>query len=385
MTTLASAAPAAGFPTIGYQELLRRVQHGNPMNRVPLVGSMELTYRCNLACTHCWVNLPTGDRAARARELTYAELQRITDEIVAADGLYMLLTGGEVFVRPDFFDVYRYMKRQGLLMIIFTNGTTVTERVADELAEYPPNRVEISLYGVTPKTYEAMTRVDGLRRCLRGIELLLSRGIKLRLKSVATTTNYDEFLAMRDFVRREFDLPFHYDPNINYRKVEGRSGSEPATVRVPPAKIVELDRQMDGPEENGKIYEGNLRVTSEYLFTCGAGLDTFHVDPYGRLSSCMMVPSITYDLRQGSFKEGWASLFERVVQRKKSASRRCDSCAIAAACDTCPGWSILEHGEGVLEKPVDYLCEINHRRAEAFGPPGLIPTITLKGAPHGRE
>ncbi len=118
-------------------------------------------------------------------------------------------------------------------------------------------------------------------------------------------------------------------------------------------------------------------MESDHVFTCGAGLNTYHIDPYGRLSSCMMVPSITYDLRAGSFAEGWASLLDRVVNLRRSTTTRCQSCAIAGACDACPGWATLEHGE--LEAPIDYLCEINHRRAEAFAAPALVPGITRKG------
>lgn len=370
------------IPSIGYHELTRRIQRGDQKARIPLQGSWELTYRCNLACTHCWVNIPASDRAARARELAFEEICRITDEIVKAGCLWMLLTGGEVFIRPDFFDIYRYMKRSGLLLTIFSNGTLVTPEVADFLAEYPPNRVEISLYGITPETYEAVTQVPALERCLRGIRLLRERGIKIRLKSVVTTANCDEFLAISEYVRREFGLTFAYDPNINYRKVEGREGSAPALVRVPPEKVVELDLALDAETGGLKnFYERDQRLVSDYVFNCGAGVNTFHIDPYGRLSTCMMVPSHAHDLRNGSFKEGWGQFFPIVVNRKKTEATRCDSCAIAAACDTCPGWSTLEHGE--LERPVDYLCEINHLRAEAFGSPALIPAISMKGALHG--
>jgi radical SAM protein with 4Fe4S-binding SPASM domain len=243
--------------------------------------------------------------------------------------------------------------------------------------------VEISLYGATRETYRAVTGHDGLDRCLRGIRLLLARGLNLKLKSVVTTANYDEFVAIRDFVRRELGLGFTYDPNINFRKVEGRSGSAPAAVRVAPEAVVALDRLME--EDTGELrefYARDQRLVSDYVFNCGAGLNTYHVDPYGVMSSCMMVPSITYDLRRGSFREGWASFGERVVSLRRTTTTRCTSCDIAAACDTCPGWSTLEHG--TLESPVDYMCEINHRRAEAFGPPDLIRTITMKGTPiHG--
>ncbi len=369
------------MPSIGYHDLVQRIQHGNRMARVPLEGSIELTYRCNLACPHCWVNLPANDRVAKARELTLDEIRRITDEVVEAGCLWMLLTGGEVFIRSDFFDIYRHLKRRGLLVTIFTNGTAITPKVADFLAEYPPNRVEISLYGITPKTYEAMTGEPALERCLRGIRLLRERGIKLKLKSVVTTANYDEFLTIAHYVKREFGRTFSYDPNINYRKVEGREGFAPAAVRVPPEKIVELDLALDA--ESGDLqsfYARDHRVASEHVFTCGAGLNTFHIDPYGRLSSCMMVPSVTYDLRHGSFREGWDTFLDRIVNLKKTRTTRCNSCAIAGACDTCPGWSTLEHGE--FERPVDYLCEINHQRAAAFGSTVLIPTIQVKGVPH---
>ncbi len=367
--------------SIGYGELVKRIEGGNVRARVPLSGSWELTYRCNLRCGHCWVNLPVDDRAARARELRLDEIQHITDQIVEAGCLWMLLTGGEVFVRPDFTAVYRHMQAQGLSLILYSNGTTITERVADFLAEWPPKRVEISLYGVTRGTYEAVTGVPALERCLAGIRRLLDRKIKVKLKSVVTTDNVDEFLTIRDFVRRELGLrEFRYDPNINYRKVEGREGMAPVRYRVPPERIVEIDAAMDDDSDDLRRFyqERTGPVSSQYVFTCGAGMNSFHIDPYGKLSTCMMVPSHTYDLRCGSFREGWEHYFPSVIGARRERGSRCDTCAIASACDNCPGWSVLEHGE--FEHPNDYLCELNHRRAERFGAVALVPTITRKEA-----
>jgi radical SAM protein with 4Fe4S-binding SPASM domain len=369
--------------SIGYAELVDRIRRGDVRARIPLSGSWELTYRCNLACGHCWVNLPAGDTAARARELTLPEIERITDEIVEAGCLWMLLTGGEIFIRPDFAAIYRYMKRVGLVLTLYSNGTAITERIADLLAELPPKRVEISLYGITPATYRAVTGAGRLDRCLRGIRLLLDRKIRLRLKTVVTTDNYDEFLAIRKFVKAELGLrDFYYDPNLNYRKVEGRSGLAPARYRVPPEKIVALDRLIDEADGGDlrKFYQHARPLESSYVFTCGAGLNSFHIDPYGKLSTCMMVPGYEYDLRQGSFRHGWDEYFPSVIGRKKEKSARCNTCAIASACDNCPGWSLLEHGE--FEHPNDYLCELNHRRAEAFESPALIATIKPKEAVH---
>ena len=371
----------AAIPSIGFQELIKRIVHGNARERVPLQGSIELTYRCNLACEHCWVNLPSGDRGARRRELTAAELSRIGGEIADAGGLWVLLTGGEVFLRPDFFEIYDDMKRRGLMVVVYTNGTTVTERVADRLAASPPSRVEISVYGATPGTYRRMTGHAALDRCLRGIRLLLDRGINLNLKTVVTTTNYDEFLEIRDHAMREFGIFLRYDPNINFRKVEGREGFAPARVRLSAEQVVALDRIVDDEAKFRETYRRDNRLTTDHVFSCGAGINTFNVDPYGWMTSCMMVKSIGYDLRAGSFAEGWASFHERIVERRKSGARRCDTCSIAGACDSCPGWSDLEHGD--LETPVDYLCEVNHARAAAFGSTALISSIAMKGALRG--
>lgn len=366
--------------TIGYPELMSRIRNGDRTQRIPLHGTFELTYRCNLGCTHCWVNLPAGDARARAGELAIEEIARITDEVVDAGCLWMLLTGGEIFVRPDFPEIYLHMKRKGLLLSLYTNATLITPRLADLLAEYPPARVEVSLYGITPETYEAVTGTSALDRCLRGIRLLLDRAIKVRLKSVVTTANYDEFPVIAQSVRREFGLAFGYDPSLNFRKVDGREASAPAAVRVEPERVVELDRLLDA--ETGdleRFYHRDHRVTTDHLFTCGAGINAFHVDPYGRLGACMMVPSITFDLRRGSFRRGWDELLDRVVRRRKSRATRCDGCSIAAACDACPGWSTLEHGE--LETPVDYVCVLNRRRAEAFRA-DFAGSIKLRGASH---
>lgn len=367
--------------SIGYGELVRRlVPEGG--GRRPISGTWELTYRCHLRCGHCWVNLPVSDGNARRRELTLPEVQRITDEVVEAGCLWMTLTGGEVTMRPDFVDVFRYMKRAGLVLTVYTNGAAITERLADFFAAWPPARVEISLYAITPDTYRAVTGVPALAPVLRGIRLLLDRDIKVKLKSVVTRDNYDEFLAIRRYVREEFGLrEFHYDPNLNYRKVEGREGFEPARYRVAPEQIVALDRAMDAERDDlGAFYRERLGpVRSAFVFTCGAGLNSFHIDPYGRASTCMMVPSHTFDLRRGSFRDAWEDFFPTVIGTSRRADSRCDTCQLASACDNCPGWSVLEHGE--FGHPNDFLCQLNHRRAEAFAPT-IVRSIEPKEAQH---
>ncbi len=108
--------------------------------RFPLDGTLELTHRCNLACVHCYVNLPANDPDARNRELTYEECCRVIDAMVVEGCLFLLITGGEPLLRRDFRDIYLYAKRSGLLITLFTNGCMLTPDTVDFLAETPPSR-----------------------------------------------------------------------------------------------------------------------------------------------------------------------------------------------------------------------------------------------------
>ena len=83
--------------------------------------------------------------------------------------VFLLLTGGEVFLRPDFFEIYTPLTRMGLVLTLFTNGTLITDEIASRLAEAPPSRTEITLYGATAETYEAVTGIPGsYARCISG-------------------------------------------------------------------------------------------------------------------------------------------------------------------------------------------------------------------------
>src|SRR5579872_2106852 len=137
--------------------------------RAPVDVSIEVTRRCPLQCLHCYNNLPMNDAAARTQELTFEEHCRLLDELVAAGTLWILYTGGEIFARSDFLQIYTEAKKRGFLVTLFTNGTMITPRVADYLAEWRPFAIEITLYGATQETYEALTKIPGsYAKCMNG-------------------------------------------------------------------------------------------------------------------------------------------------------------------------------------------------------------------------
>jgi radical SAM protein with 4Fe4S-binding SPASM domain len=344
--------------------------------RWPATGTFEMTRRCNFACTHCYNNLPAGDLAARRAELTREEHYRLLDEVAEAGCLWLLYTGGEIFARADFFDIYTYAKRTGFLITLFTNGRAITRKIADFLAEWRPFRIEITLYGHTRETYERLTRMPGsYDGSMRGVHLLAERGLPLVLKTVVTKTNQIEFPAIRRFAEQEMGTEFRFDGMLNGR-VDGKPG--PVSERLTPEEIVALDlgdpvrrdgwvkaaaAQPEPPESDGSLGQ---------LYSCGGGYHGFSIDPYGILRICALSTRDGYDLRTGTFREGWEEALGRI--RAKPATRRtkCTDCRLKMLCGMCPAMGELEHGDP--EKVVEPFCEVGHLRAMVLGVP--IP-------PHG--
>ena len=225
--------------TTTYTAFSDRIHRATTGRQVPLDVTFEITRRCPLVCAHCYNNLPMGDRKAQLEELTTADHRRLLEEVGDMGTLWLLFTGGEIFARPDFLDIYTHAKRNGFLVTLFTNGTLISPRVADYLAEWRPFAVEITLYGRTRETYERLTGVPGsYDRCLRGIDLLRERGLPLKLKTVAVTINKHEVWDMQRFAEDELGVEFKFDPMINPRIDCSLS---PLAVRLAPEEVVSFD------------------------------------------------------------------------------------------------------------------------------------------------
>lgn len=363
----------ATIPEINVTDLSKRISPQVLAAHIPINGGFDLTYRCNLNCVHCYCNLPAGDKAAATREMPTSEFIRIMDELAAAGTLYLTLTGGEPLLRPDFREIYLYAKRQGFLVTIFTNGTTITPSMADFLAEWPPSMVEITLYGADRATYEKITRVPGsYDRCLAGIRLLKERNVRVSLKAVALTLNKSQ---LPDIYRLAKEMGaasmFRYDCLIHPRLDGGRG---PLAYRVPPTEIPALDLAL--PELSSALLaycqHGIPNQASDNLYGCGAGLGLFHIDPYGYLKMCT-ISEPAYNLRTGRFREGWDQVFPARRAEKLSQKSACYGCTLRSVCTQCPARARLEYDDP--HAPIPYFHDVALARIELAHSIPLLSTV----------
>jgi len=336
----------------GLQDRLRE-------DRVPFVGTLEVTERCNLRCTHCYLT----HRSVEA-ELSLNEIRRTLDEVAELGCLGLLLTGGEPFVRRDFLDIYAHAKRRGFWITLFTNGTLLTPWVADYLEEWRPRLLEISVYGASARVYESITGVPGsFEKCMAGIDLILERDIPLTLKTMVLRQNVHELDALRELADG-LGVPFRFDQMICPRN----DGSDiPYDARLSPEEAVRIDwedeeRRAEFTELFDKL--GGHRRTDRRLFRCGAGIEMFHIDSYGIVRPCRLLRSLGFSLRDMPFKRGWEDVLPSQLVGELPPDHRCVDCDWSSVCLQCPGWSDVVHGD--LTTPVDYLCKVTELRAQAF-------------------
>jgi radical SAM protein with 4Fe4S-binding SPASM domain len=337
--------------------------------RMPLQVSIEVTRRCPLECQHCYNNLPMGDQDARSREMTTEEHFRMLDELAEMDCFWLLYTGGEIFARKDFLEIYTYAKKKGFLITLFTNGTLINEKIADYLVEWPPFAIEITLYGRTKETYEALTQIPGsYERCLRGIKLLKERGLPLKLKTVATSINKHEVSAMRRFAEEEFGVEFKFDGQINPRIDCSQS---PLAVRLTPEEVVALDMHAPkGVSEYRRLAKHDLENPpnlshNDTVYFCGGGMSTFAINAYGEMGICVISQQETFDIRQSGLKPAWEHSLYNLRNRKRTRVTKCIQCRIQSLCGMCPANGEMENGD--RESPVAFLCHVAHLRAASIG------------------
>jgi radical SAM protein with 4Fe4S-binding SPASM domain len=346
--------------------------------RIPFSFELEITSRCSNDCRHCYINLPAGDRVAQDKELSLEEIKELVDEAVSLGALWCLITGGEPLLREDFFSLYLYMKKKGLLVSVFTNATLITEEHARLFQKYPPRELEVSVYGVTQETYERVTRRTGSHAAfMKGLALLLGSGIKVRLKAMALRSNLHEMQEIARFCREKTKDYFRLDPFLHLRyDGDQKRNEEIRSERLSPGEITALERsdpeRLEALQSScGRLIASDSSVLDcNHLFHCGAGNDSFNVSYNGLLRLC---PSLwhtdcVYDLKRGNLEEAWQTFIPQVRgmrSKRREFLDNCLGCSIVNLCMWCPAHAHLE--TGAMDTPVDYFCRVAHARTELFG------------------
>lgn len=350
------------------------LQNKAAMLGVPIVGNFEITPRCNLGCKMCYVRQSQAQVNAHGGECSASVWKDYIRHAVDCGMLMMLITGGEPTIRPDFLDIYTYAHELGVMVSINSNGTIMSQhKFIEAFEKYPPLRINISLYGASPKTYQDLCGdEDAYYSAIETIKSLRSIGVDVKLNYTATPYNIDDMDAI-ERIAEELGVPvqcstYMFPPMRRGVSADSRLTAEDSAAAALKnlkhrytneeyiARLTDIlngvsdartgEECMDVPLEQGHNEEGER-------MRCRAGACNFWLAWDGYLQPCGIMPSPRVNIAEvGGFKNAWESIRRQVANIRLPI--KCKTCGMRSACEVCAASCICE--SGAADSVPEYMC-----------------------------
>jgi len=331
--------------------------------RLPLEGHIDLTYRCNNHCRHCWLWLPEQAKVQKD-ELAFDEIQHIVDQARTMGCQRWGISGGEPMLRPDFPEIFDYLTRKAVGYTLNTNGTLITPEIARLLVHKGTKMV--ALYGATAEVYDHVTRhPGGFEKMMRGFSYLKEAGAGFIVQLIPMQANWHQWDQMMELAK---SLSPHWRVGAPwlYLSSDGspQRNREIKAQRLSPREVIALDKPDPSYDERMAEIEPSCRVadSDDRLFArCIEGRRDFHIDAYGRMTWCCFIkdPDLRYNLRHGTFREAWDEFIPACSDKVRSGEEwraHCGSCEKRSDCRWCAVYAYLETGR--YSAPIPYLCAV---------------------------
>ncbi len=322
-------------------------------NRILYSLVLELTYRCNEKCVHCYLPQET-----RLPELSLQQIDALMSEFVAMGGLQIQLTGGEALFRKDFIGILGLAKKHCLVTSITTNLTLLNNDILNAVVDLSPRSVGCSVYAARPQLHDAITLVKGsFEKSVRSIRSLRAAGIPVIIKSPLMKTTAPHWREI-EALAKELGCEYQFDLSIT-AKNDGKLS--------PLAHRVE-DREVLNDIFSSRYYK--LFVGDEPMSTmsspspeaslCGAGGSGLAVSPDGTIRPCIGLNIALGQWPINSLKDVWhkSPFFAEFGAIKLRDISPCNTCPELGFCSRCPGSWLAEHGD--FRKPSAYTCALAH-------------------------
>lgn len=318
---------------------------------------LELTYRCNERCVHCY--LPSDTRMA---ELTTPQIEALLREFADLGGMQLQLTGGELFVRKDILEILRIVKAHGFALSVTSNLTMMTDEILEALTDLHPRSVGCSIYGATAELHDSVTTIKGsFDKSLSAIRALRSAGIPVVIKSPLLRSTAPHWREI-ERLAQELNCEYQFDLSITAKNDGGLS---PVSHRLEDAAVLKdilASRYY-------KLYARDepmsaLTSPSPDAGLCGAGAAGLCISPDGTVRPCIGLNLPLGRWPKTALSEIWrtSKFFAEFGAIRLRDIPQCRECADFAYCSRCPGAWHAEHGD--FCKPTSYACKLAHVWAE---------------------
>lgn len=336
---------------------------------LPIGGTFELTARCNFGCPMCYVHLQNADPA---KELSAKQWLEIGRQARDTGMMFLLLTGGEPFIRKDFFEIYSGLKALGLMVSINSNGSMLKGEILEKLIEDPPFRINISLYGGCSQTYRDMCGQDAFDQVVDSIRALKKAGVDVRLNVSITPYNCQD---LEKIYRISQELGVHMKAtSYMYPPIRvGNDLSHRLTAEEAAWYAVEWDRLRLPKDQFTQRAQALCRFEADTQRECAADLDegvgcragstSFWITWDGRMLPCGMLPGKGLQTSELGFDEAWRLTREATKAIRMPA--QCTACPKREICSVCAAVAVTETGD--FGTAPEYTCRMTEETIRLMG------------------
>jgi radical SAM protein with 4Fe4S-binding SPASM domain len=302
-------------------------------HNVPLGAHVDVTLRCDLACQHCYLD----DR--KRSELTLSEYDELFRQLKSAGMLHLLISGGEIFHRPDGLQIVQLAARHRFELRLITHGGHITKEVAEALRDCHIAVVSISIYSTDAAVHDEVTTVPGsLERTLSGARALVEAGVPVNFKAVLMNVNPTDVEKLRGLAQ---DVGASIEFGVDIKGGNGGSDDLMQLNLAPAEKAAML-----GCVYPGLVDAGGLSSFSPDEYTCMAGNASCYISPDGTVYPCLEWQEEAGNIRDTDFKTIWetAPVFLHARGIRRSSFHGCSGCEKFSHCGLCPARSLRETG-----------------------------------------
>lgn len=338
---------------------------------IPLSAAFELLPLCNMDCKMCYLRLSKPETDALGGIRPPAQWLDLAGQLRDAGMVFLLLTGGEPFLYPGFLELYTRLRRMGFILTINTNGTLLTEKEADILAENKPRRVNITLYGTDSDMYQIICGDPrGFDRAIRAIRLLRARNIDTKLNVTLVPENVS---ALDDFhkIAAEFDIPIEVNPYVVPACRERRRPFDASTRLTPEQAADSYVRTLEHQLGDGflsyirgrlTLLRADSPVAPKKAMTCRAGRSSAWISWQGNLIPCAFLPEPQINVFDQGFSEAWDALLPQIEAVRLPAD--CSGCAMRGLCNLCAAFARCDSAGA--DKPPEFMCHYTEEIIRIF-------------------
>lgn len=318
-------------------------------HRIPYAAHIELTPKCNFSCIHCYLQNQHNEKY-----LSYDAIIDILDILYDKGILFLTLTGGEIFTRKDFCDIYMYAKKKGFLIELFTNGMLIDDEIIEMLKMYPPLLVDISIYGSNEETYKKVTGVAGaFNRVIDNCKKLVAANIRVSLKSPIIKETFEEINSMQA-VADEIGVPIAFSFEI-CATIDGDLSTKKHQLNLIDIMKYEFENSTELQEYKSPRLDLRQEKIRYLLFGCKIGKNSFVIDYKGNMCPCMKFKHKGIKLTRNNFEKIWGE-FGKYQELYMSDKCKCTKCKYIDYCEVCSAEMDFLYGDPEIRRENDCLA-----------------------------